>query len=83
MDVVLEKPTVQCNIDQKGRSVRRNGGLLCLALGAASLGAAYSGVSRRLFLGAGVCLVLAGLFQLYESRKGWCVIRALGIKTPV
>ena len=31
---------------------------------------------------AGVCLA-AGLFGLYESWRGWCIVRALGIRTPM
>lgn len=26
-------------------------------------------------------LVLGGLFQFYEAKKGWCITRACGIKT--
>lgn len=74
---------MQCNIDAKGRAVRRNGGIVCLVLGAVCLGAAYAGVSRRAFVGAGLGLIAAGLFQLFEARKGWCAVRAMGIKTPV
>jgi len=74
---------VQCNIDARGRTIRRNGGILCLVLGALSLGGAFSGASRGLLLGLGTCLILAGLFQLFESRKGWCALRAMGVKTPV
>ena len=74
---------MHCNIDQRGRNLRRNGGILCLVLGAASFGVAYSGVTRGVFLGVGACLILGGLFQLFEARKGWCAFRAMGIDTPV
>jgi hypothetical protein len=74
---------VQCNIDARGRAVRRNGGILCLALGLLSSGAAVSGAPRRAFLGLGVFLILSGLFQLFEARKGWCVARAMGFKTSI
>ena len=74
---------MQCNIDARGRAVRRKGGILCLVLGMVLFGAAFSGVPRGPFLGIGTFLILAGLFQLYESRKGWCALRAMGVKTPV
>ena len=74
---------MQCNIDARGRAVRRNGGIFCLVLGALTLGVTFLGLPRGPFLCVGVFLVLAGLFQLYESRKGWCALRAMGIKTPV
>ena len=73
---------MQCNIDTRGRTVRRNGGILCLILGAIALGAGFSFKSLELDV-VGGCLVVAGLFQLFESRKGWCVIRAMGFKTPI
>lgn len=28
-----------------------------------------------------IVLMVAGLFQWYEARKGWCAVRAMGIKT--
>ncbi len=74
---------MQCNIDARGRTVRRNGGILCLVLGAISVGAAFAGLPRGPFLGIGGFLVVAGAFQLFEARKGWCVARAMGFKTPV
>lgn len=74
---------MQCNIDARGRAVRRNGGILCLVLGALSTGAAFSGLPRGPLLGVGIFLILAGLFQLFESWKGWCAARAMGFKTPV
>jgi hypothetical protein len=29
-----------------------------------------------------LCLV-NGPFMIFESRKGWCVLRAMGMKTPI
>ncbi|HET9929795.1 MAG TPA: hypothetical protein VFQ35_03875 [Polyangiaceae bacterium] len=28
-------------------------------------------------------LLASGAFAIFEARKGWCAVRALGIKTPV
>lgn len=25
----------------------------------------------------------AGIFGLYEARKGWCAVRAMGFRTPI
>ncbi|HET6246678.1 MAG TPA: hypothetical protein VFE47_03185 [Tepidisphaeraceae bacterium] len=72
-----------CNIDAKGKAVRLVYGIVVLLLGAA-LGywwALGSGSFWRWGL-SGVC-VLGGLFALFESRAGWCVVRAMGIKTPM
>jgi hypothetical protein len=27
--------------------------------------------------------IASGAFALFEARAGWCVVRALGFKTPV
>jgi len=35
------------------------------------------------FLFTGLGFLFAGLFQIFEARKGWCALRAMGIKTPV
>jgi hypothetical protein len=29
-----------------------------------------------------VALALSGAFAIFESRTGWCVIRAIGIRLP-
>lgn len=28
-------------------------------------------------------LTLGGAFAIYEARAGWCVVRAMGIRTPL
>lgn len=71
-----------CNMDRKGRIYRAMSGALFLGLAICSYLYAYpseSGVARFFqgFFG------LLGLFQLFESAMGWCVLRALGVKTPV
>jgi hypothetical protein len=60
------------NINTTGRVVR---GLLALGL-FVSAGFAWSSV-RWL----GILLAAAGLFVLFEALRGWCVVRACGIKT--
>jgi hypothetical protein len=75
---------MKCNIDAKGRAVRMVTGLLCCVLGIVVMTLAFilSGAFWPL-LAAGLCLLAAGLFQIYESRRGWCALRAVGIKTPL
>ena len=31
----------------------------------------------------GLIALFAGAFAIFEARAGWCVVRALGFKTPV
>ncbi len=74
---------MQCNIDAKGRAVRRNGGIICCTAGIISLALAMWSPYRVAFLITGAFLILAGMFQLFEASKGWCALRAMGIKTPI
>ncbi|MEX2673165.1 MAG: hypothetical protein WD294_13760 [Phycisphaeraceae bacterium] len=75
---------LQCNINQRGRRARFNWGLLMLAVAAAFAVAAAAGwwASPWAWAAAAICLAFA-LFGFFEARKGWCVVRAMGIKTPI
>ncbi len=81
---------MKCNIDEKGRRVRRAGGIVCCVAGAALviifLAARYRYLSAHYgypVLLVGLGLLAGGVFQLYEARKGWCALRAMGMKTRV
>ena len=75
---------MKCNIESKGRRVRQASGYFCSAVGVglAAAGLATLGPRRALLVG-GACLIALGAFQVYEGRKGWCVVRAMGVSTPV
>lgn len=71
-----------CNIDAKGKFIRLIygsvlllAGILMLILWAVPRGSVVPWVVSLLVL-------LGGGFAIFESRKGWCVVRAMGIKTP-
>jgi uncharacterized membrane protein len=70
-----------CNIDPRGRKIRFVGGILFDGCGAALLvwGLLTVGVGLSV---AGVVLSLVGGFMIFEAARGWCALRALGIKTP-
>lgn len=61
------------NITGMGRWIRGLTGLACLA------GGVYVALSVNGWLGGG--LMVCGLFTLYEAVRGWCVLRACGLKT--
>ena len=61
------------NIDNSGRAAR--GGLAVLFLLAGGCLIPYNGTLAVIFL-------VIGLFSLFEAWKGWCAVRACGIKTP-
>jgi hypothetical protein len=60
------------NLDARGRWLRGGtGGVLVIS--GLVLWASHFGVAVALFLAGGFCLL--------ESGRGWCVVRACGIKT--
>ena len=74
---------MQCNIDKKGRIARAISGVLCIILGVVVAVLCYLGkISTSYYWLAGP-LIPAGAFSIYEARKSWCVMRAMGFKTPM
>jgi len=62
------------NIDRKGRVVR---GVMAVGL---FIGAWFAfGVSSLL----GIVLTVSAVFTLFEALRGWCVVRACGVKTKL
>ena len=62
------------NIGPKGRLIRGLGALVLF------VGAGFSfSLSRWL----GVVLLASGAFVLFEALRGWCALRACGIKTKL
>jgi hypothetical protein len=62
-----------CNIDRRGRWLRFAGGaILLLAAGLFF----FQGLRWP-----GLVLLVAALFTWFEALRGWCVVRAFGIKT--
>lgn len=65
------------NLDRRGRWVRAVWGLLVLGAGLALLW----GEGWRFWAGLG--LIALGLLGLVEAWRGWCLVRACGLKTPL
>lgn len=74
----------ECNIDAKGKVARFTGGLASI-LGALVLSGLL--MTETLSFGLGWYAVagalFGGAFAIYEARAGWCIVRAMGIKTPL
>jgi len=72
-----------CNIDSRGRVVRAIYGIILLLAGIA-LAYFWALPEQNIWhwVVAGLCGA-AGAFGLFEARCGWCVVRAMGIKTPM
>lgn len=66
------KPLFPRNISNTGRLVRGVGALVLFV-------AAGFGFFASVWLGAG--LAVSGVFVLFEALRGWCALRACGIKT--
>jgi hypothetical protein len=60
------------NLNFRGRMARGVIGTLCLIAGIVL-------VDYRLWLG--LVFVAAGLFAIFESLRGWCLVRACGVRT--
>jgi len=75
---------MKCNIDAKGKAVRFKLGLLAVA-GALSCSAMIliGLVSDPLFWYPTGGIAAGGMLALFEARTGWCVVRAMGFKTPI
>lgn len=72
-----------CNIDTRGRVVRGVSGVLCvlIALWLLTGGPTWESNVMRWTV---ICAVGGlGVFQIYESYRGWCVARAMGFRTPL
>jgi hypothetical protein len=62
------------NLQSEGRSARKVTAFVFLVAAVVSVS-----FSRRVSL----LLLLAALFTFFEAMRGWCVLRACGIKTKV
>ncbi len=75
---------MQCNLDQRGRKVRLGWCVLCLivavALAALHLLDVLTGWGWWIGI---VALITSAALGYYAYRKGWCLMRAMGFKTPM
>ena len=75
---------MECNINQRGRLARLYTGIFAIAVGIALALLTYlSVIPATLGWIAVAGSVFGGAFAIFEARKGWCVVRAVGIKTPL
>ena len=77
-------PRMECNIDQKGRLARLYTGIAAIVFGIALALLTYlSVIPATLGWLAVAGSIFGGAFAIFEARKGWCIVRAVGIKTPL
>jgi len=74
---------MQCNIDENGSRIRFRLGVACVMVGLLiGLLQAYRGGGVEGWIASGA-LLACGAFMIFEARKRWCVMRAMGFKTKV
>ena len=73
-----------CNIDAAGKAARLRTGIMAVT-GGAFLGVGIlTGIVTGPFWWLATAGALAGgAFSIFEARAGWCVVRAIGIRTPL
>jgi uncharacterized membrane protein HdeD (DUF308 family) len=71
-----------CNIDQRGRKARLRGGIVIALCGVGLI--IWSALASSLpLLIVGIFLLVTGSFMIFEGARGWCALRAMGMKTPM
>ena len=74
---------LECNIGETGKAARLRLGLLGVA-GGVALGIITSvGLLPSLAWWGVLGSIAGGSFAIWEARAGWCIVRAMGFKTPV
>ena len=74
----------ECNIDARGKAVRMKLGvrLVVISLILAAL-TYFEIIPTPLGWLATATIFGGGAFIIWESRKGWCIVRAMGFKTKI
>jgi hypothetical protein len=71
------------NINSRGKVVRLIYGIILAAIGIAlAVFWAFNGGGVVAWVISAACLA-SGAFAIFEARTGWCVVRAMGFKTPM
>jgi hypothetical protein len=79
-----EALNMQCNIDQRGRRVRMIWGVMLLVIAAGLVAATALGwIAFGWGVGLSIAAAAFGGFAIFESRRSWCALRAMGFRTPM
>ena len=75
----------ECNIDARGKFVRLVGGSVSVFAGIVALLLIVVGIlpENIITIGSVVGMFAGGALGIYEGKSGWCIARAMGIRTPI
>ena len=72
---------LQCNIDARGKAVRLVYGVVTAVAGVVLIFVWARPGGGWIAWTVSLLMLLGGAFAVFESRAGWCVLRAMGFKT--
>jgi hypothetical protein len=75
--------SLTCNIDSRGKALRLIMGIIFVIDGFTLMFLWAWRTGSHLAWITSIVMILAGAFMIFEGRSGWCVLRAMGMKTPV
>ena len=73
---------LKCNIDSTGKKLRLYSGLFDLLVASVVMIVTWFGLIESWGWIVGAVLILIGLLTIFEALRGWCLLRAMGFKTP-
>jgi hypothetical protein len=74
----------ECNIDARGKAYRFKSGIMGVVAGLVLAAAFYiSGIEGGIPWLISLGFIGGGAFTIFEAWTGWCVVRALGFRTPL
>jgi hypothetical protein len=76
-------PPMQCNIDARGKRLRLINGIVTTMIGLALLLTWALPSDRWVPWIVTIAVIAGGAFMMFQARAGWCVVRAMGFKTPI
>jgi hypothetical protein len=72
-----------CNIDARGKAARLVIGIVMLFIGLVLLFAWALPTGSGIAWFVALSVAIGGGFAIFEARAGWCVVRAMGFRTPI
>ena len=84
LTLITTHMAMECNIDSRGRVVRFITGIFAILAGFILAILVSQGIlTSESYIFVIIGSILGGAFAMWEARAGWCVVRAMGFKTPL